>query len=248
MSLIILNVVAAFMLLGMAYRGPAAQRAYALARKDPKNFTGGILLVACEPELLKMTDEQRKWLEANNWKVVFTGVGKVLSAVKTTATLLRYPNAKAVVNVGTCGSQTLPKGALVIPDMAAQRDMDATLIMRAFVPDFPKHLTPFTEEIFRKIDLSNFVLPTGVRAIVGGKVGTGDNTHAHLEESDFLWDCVEMELAAILAAFAEVGHRAKFLAFKWVSDTADENAGEDWHENADGIPLGDIIKLLAANF
>ena len=152
-----------------------------------------------------------------------------------------------VVNVGTCGSQTLPKGALVVPDMVAQRDMDATLIMRAFVPDFLKHLTPFTEEIFGKIDLSNFVLPTGVKAIVGGKVGTGDNTHAHLEESDFLWDCVEMELATFSLLFKN-RFDGKFLSLKWVSDTADENAGEDWQENADGIPWGDILKILAANF
>ena len=237
MSLIILNVVVAFMLLGMM-----------TGNKTAKNFPEGILLVACEPEMLKMTDDQRKWLEANNWKIVFTGVGKVLSAVKTTATLLRYPNAKMVVNVGTCGSQTLPKGALVVPNKAAQRDMDTTLIMRAFVPDFPKHLTPFTEEIFGEIDLSNFVLPDGVKAIIGGKVGTGDNTHAHLEESDFVWDCVEMELAAILAAVQETGYKGKFFSLKWVSDTADENAGEDWQENADGIPWGDILKILAANF
>jgi len=212
------------------------------------DYTKKVMLVACEPEMVKMTDEQQSWLGANGWKIVFTGVGKVNAAVATANALWRYRNAKVFVNVGTCGSQTLPKGALVVPDMVAQRDMDATLIMRQFVPDFPKHLTPFMEEIFGKIDLSNFVLPDGVKAIIGGKVGTGDNTHAHLEESDFLWDCVEMELAAILAAIQQTGFDGKFLSLKWVSDTADENAGEDWHENADGIPWGDILKILAANF
>lgn len=242
MSLIILKAIVALMMsLGM-------MKAAIYGKYPSCDYTKKVMLVACEPEMVKMTHEQQSWLGANGWKIVFTGVGKVNAAVATANALWRYRNAKVFVNVGTCGSQTLPKGALVVPDMVAQRDMDATLIMRQFVPDFPKHLTPFMEEIFGKIDLSNFVLPDGVKAIIGGKVGTGDNTHAHLEESDFLWDCVEMELAAILAAVQETGFDGKFLSLKWVSDTADENAGEDWQENADGIPWGDILKILAANF
>ncbi len=213
-----------------------------------RDYTKKVMLVACEPEMVKMTDEQQKWLKANGWVIVFTGVGKVNAAIATANARWRYRNAKVFVNVGTCGSQTLPKGALVVPNEVAQRDMDATLIMREFVPDFPKHLTPFMEEIFGKIDLTDFALPDGVKAVIGGKVGTGDNTHAHLEESDFLWDCVEMELAAIVAALEQTGFDGEFLSLKWVSDTADENAGEDWHENADGIPWGDILKILAANF
>ena len=242
MSLTILKAIVALLVsLGM-------MKAAIYGKYPSRDYTKKVMLVACEPEMVKMTDEQQKWLEANGWVIVFTGVGKVNAAVATANALWRYRNAKVFVNVGTCGSQTLPKGALVVPDMVAQRDMDATLIMRQFVPDFPKHLTPFMEEIFGKIDLSNFVLPDGVKAIIGGKVGTGDNTHAHLEESDFLWDCVEMELAAIVAALAQPGFDGEFLSLKWVSDTADENAGEDWHENADGIPWGDILKILAANF
>ena len=242
MSLTILKAIVALLVsLGM-------MKAAIYGKYPSRDYTKKVMLVACEPEMVKMTDEQQKWLEANGWKIVFTVVGKVNAAVATANALWRYRNAKVFVNVGTCGSQTLPKGALVVPDMVAQRDMDATLIMRQFVPDFPKHLTPFMEEIFGKIDLSNFVLPDGVKAIIGGKVGTGDNTHAHLEESDFLWDCVEMELAAIVAAVQQTGFDGEFLSLKWVSDTADENAGEDWHENADGIPWGDILKILAANF
>lgn len=245
MSLIILKAIVALLAsLGMmkAAVGKSSSSDYS------KYHDLKIMLVACEPEMVKMTDKQRSWLGANGWRLVFTGVGKVNAAIATANALWRYRNAEVFVNVGTCGSQTLPKGALVVPDMVAQRDMDATLIMRQFVPDFPKHLTPFMEEIFGKIDLSNFVLPDGVKAVIGGKVGTGDNTHAHLEESDFLWDCVEMELAAILAAIEQTGFDGEFLSLKWVSDTADENAGEDWHENADGIPWGDILKILDANF
>lgn len=242
MSLTILKAIVALLVsLGM-------MKAAIYGKYPSRDYTKKVMLVACEPEMVKMTDEQQKWLEANGWVIVFTGVGKVNAAVATANALWRYRNAKVFVNVGTCGSQTLPKGALVVPDMVAQRDMDATLIMRQFVPDFPKHLTPFMEEIFGKIDLSNFVLPDGVKAIIGGKVGTGDNTHAHLEESDFLWDCVEMELAAIVAALEQTGFDGEFLSLKWVSDTADENAGEDWHENADGIPWGDILKIFDANF
>ena len=242
MSLTILKAIVALLVsLGM-------MKAAIYGKYPSRDYTKKVMLVACEPEMVKMTDEQQKWLEANGWVIVFTGVGKVNAAVATANALWRYRNAKVFVNVGTCGSQTLPKGALVVPDMVAQRDMDATLIMRQFVPDFPKHLTPFMEEIFGKIDLSNFVLPDGVKAIIGGKVGTGDNTHAHLEESDFLWDCVEMELAAIVAALEQTGFDGEFLSIKLVTDTADENAGEDWQENADGSPWDVVLKIFDANF
>ena len=221
------------------------------------DYTKKVMLVACEPETAKMTDEQQKWFDTNGWKIIFTGVGKVNAAIAATTVRWCYKNASVIVNVGTCGSQTHPKGALVVPDKVAERDMDTTVIMRQFIPDWPKHLTPTFDEngdvvfdkekIFGKIDLSNFVLPDGVRAIVGGMVGTGDNTHAHLEESDFVWDCVEMELAAIVAALVKTNWQGRLLSMKIVTDSANKDAGKDWAENADSIRFDDVIKIFVAN-
>jgi adenosylhomocysteine nucleosidase len=204
-----------------------------------------VLLVACEPELEKMSKDVRVSLEQRGWLIVFTGVGKINAALAAQRVRYEYPWVNTIVNVGTAGSQTHPVGALVVPDQVAERDMDATLIMRQFVPDYPKHLTPFMEEIFGKIDLSNFVLPDGVRAIIGGMTGTGDNTHAHLEESDYLWDAVEMELAGIVRALKN--YNGCFYAVKWISDGANDDAGADWEKNKDGIPWDDVVPILIAN-
>ena len=36
-----------------------------------RDYTKKVMLVACEPEMVKMTDERRSWLGANGWKLAF---------------------------------------------------------------------------------------------------------------------------------------------------------------------------------
>ena len=215
-------------------------------------ITQTYLLVACEPELEKMTEKHRALLDALGIELVFTGVGKVNATIA--ASKVASSNADWIINVGTAGSHTHPKGSVVCPDRYAQRDMDATLIMRQFIPDFPVYLTPFEEHMFVVHHNQRFNTLLGVDSgafhidlsahIEGGICWTGDNTHGHTEttKSQPEFEVVEMEAFAI-AKVCEV-HRIPFTAFKYISDGADENVGEEWAENADGIPWDDILLTI----
>ena len=84
MSLTILKAIVALLVsLGM-------MKAAIYGKYPSRDYTKKVMLVACEPEMVKMTDEQQKWLEANGWVIVFTGVGKVNAAVATANALWRY--------------------------------------------------------------------------------------------------------------------------------------------------------------
>ncbi len=224
------------------------------ARASSIGYKNRVLIVACEPELEKLSPETRSILENDlGFHILISGVGKINAA--KCAMFARCMGADIIVNVGTAGSHIYGKGTLVIPNRTAQRDMDATDIMRQFRPDYPKHLTPFEESIFRQIDLSKLVLPDDVKVIVGSKENpvtcwTGDNTHAYTEKSEVMDGAViEMEGDAIAAINARVHHTTHTtLLIKWISDNADENVGEEWAENADGIPWETIVKILVANF
>ena len=81
-----------------------------------------------------------------------------MPAIATANALWRYRNAK-VMKCRNLWFTNPPKGALVVPDMVAQRDMDATLIMRQFVPELPEASdSVHGGNLRKKIDLSNFVL------------------------------------------------------------------------------------------
>lgn len=223
------------------------------ARASSIGFKSRVLIVACEPELEKLSPETRSILENDlGFHILISGVGKINAA--KCAMFARCMGADIIVNVGTAGSHVYGKGTLVIPNQTAERDMDATDIMRQFVPDYPKHLTPFEESIFRQIDLSKLVLPDDVKVIVGSKENpvtcwTGDNTHAYTEKSEVMDGAViEMEGDAIAAIPCKSISNHRTLLIKWISDNADENVGEEWAENADGIPWDAIVKILVANF
>ena len=216
-------------------------------------YKSRVLIVACEPELEKLSPETRRTLEEDlGFHILISGVGKINAA--KCAMFARCMGADIIVNVGTAGSHVYGKGTLVIPNQTAERDMDATDIMRQFIADYPKHLTPFEESIFRQIDLSKLVLPDDVKVIVGSEENpvtcwTGDNTHAYTEKSEVMDGAViEMEGDAIAAIPCKPTNNQRTLLIKWISDNADENVGEEWAENADGIPWETIVKILVANF
>ncbi|MBK38301.1 MAG: hypothetical protein CMB45_04850 [Euryarchaeota archaeon] len=227
------------------------------ARSSAVGHSNRALVIACEDELSKLTEEQRKYIENDlGFHIRICGVGKVNAAL--CAMWLRMCGIDTIVNVGTAGSHIYGKGTLVIPNQAAQRDMDATDIMRQFIPDYPKHRTPFEESIFKKIDLTHWVIPDDVRVVVGSDENpvtcwTGDNTHAYTEKSDIM-DGAVIEMEGYSFAKLSINeHRKgtfqqKTLLIKCISDDGDENVGEQWAENADGIPWDDVISILDANY
>jgi nucleoside phosphorylase len=219
------------------------------------------LVVACGPELEKMTDEHRNLLDELNIKLILSGVGGY-NAADTVQDLCTYGKADWIINVGTAGSHVHPIGSIVCPTLYGRRDVDATFIMRNFIDDFSEYMIPFENEMFvgpwqdrfntlaghasgaARIDFSGF--------IEGEICWTGDNTHAHLETTDAKekagknpssnfskFEVVEME--AWWMAKKCQKHRIPFTAFKWISDGADDNVGDEWAKNADGIPWDDIL-------
>jgi adenosylhomocysteine nucleosidase len=238
-------IMAVLLSLAMIIKSAAFARAGSIGNKSR------VLIVACEPELEKLSATTRSILENDlGFHILISGVGKINAA--KCAMFARCMGADIIVNVGTAGSHVYGKGTLVIPNQTAERDMDATDIMRQFIPEFPKHLTPFEESVFRQIDLSKLVIPDDVKVIVGSEESpvtcwTGDNTHAYTEKSEVMDGAlIEMEGAAITAIPCKPDETT--ILIKSVSDDADENVGEDWAENADGIPWDTIAKILKVNF
>ena len=184
-----------------------------------------------------MTEQDREMLELMGITLIMTGVGTLnacMAAMKSIAAGADY-----IVNIGTAGSHTLPVGTVMQATGYVRRDVDATLIMRsitneegnAIFPDFPKFLMPFENDIVLKPE--RLLNDTG---LVQGLVFTGDNTHGHTETNEMYpkFDCVERPRPTQSQRSAST-LASSFDSFKFISDGAGENVGEEWNQNADSI-------------
>lgn len=149
-----------------------------------------------------------------NWdNVFFTGVGKVNAAITASAVIQKY-NPERVWNFGTAGGITVHNGLHEIKNFV-QRDIMCCEM------GFKPGQTPFEEGV---------VLSIGE----GMTCSTGDNfvSDPNLEIPA---DVVDMEAYAIAKACQF--HNVEFKCYKYISDTADENANSEWHETvANGEP------------
>jgi len=143
--------------------------------------------------------------------VVFTGVGKLNTALTLHEAILQY-QPSMIINFGTAGRLGDGVSGLVEVADVIQRDMDA-------VPLAPRGMTPF--------DSSPWVIPSGQKGV---RCATGDS----FMRSGDPWlgeqgvQIVDMELFAL----ALVCHRKQIAwrSFKYITDDTDENAGRDWFE------------------
>ncbi|WP_424630292.1 5'-methylthioadenosine nucleosidase [Bradyrhizobium sp. SYSU BS000235] len=148
-------------------------------------------------------------------EVAFIGVGKVNAALATAQALLSEKRA-LVVNYGTCGKISKNLHGLIEISRVIQRDMMA-------MPLAPRGVTPFCED-----SLNSHILDSGH---VGWVCGTGDS----FVMSDDPWltenkvDVVDMELFAIASACKRFG--VPWRAFKHVTDSADDDAHDEWEAN-----------------
>ena len=156
-------------------------------------------------------------IKGSNYDLLYTGVGKVNAAIHLTEYLPKKGRLEYIVNYGTAGKK-VKVGSLVDCTKFVQRDMDVSGL------GFKKFETPFEDDISKKIDFSAFeinplnhllICATGYSFIVttGGHVG----------------DVVDMEsyyLAKVCLKFD-----IPFIAFKYISDSADKDASIDWVEN-----------------
>lgn len=145
-------------------------------------------------------------------RVVYTGVGKVNTAIATTVAL-RETTPKLVVNYGTAGRIDARLHGLVEISHVVQRDMMA-------MPLAPRGVTPLSDE------------PPVLASGFGGVVcGTGDSfvTTADPWLAENNVGVVDMELFAIARVCAHYG--LPWRAFKFITDGADDDAADHWTEN-----------------
>lgn len=147
--------------------------------------------------------------------VFFTGVGKVNAAI-TASFLIQKLQPKTVWNFGTAGGINPDCHRLVEIKNFVQRDMMCCEV------GFDLGQTPFEEGV---------VLSIGE----GYTCSTGDNFVSDPNLA-IPADVVDMEAYAIAKACQY--HGVDFRCFKYISDSADENANNEWHETvADGEPF-----------
>ena len=167
-----------------------------------------LILIALESEAPKM----KEWEN-----VFFTGVGKVNAAIRASA-LIQEHRPSRVWNFGTAGGINSDCKQLVEVSNFVQRDM------RCCELGFEIGLTPFEDVRTISFDDPN----------EGYTCSTGDNfvDNPNLEIPA---DIVDMEAYAIAKACQY--HGVEFKCFKYISDSADENANKEWHETvANGEP------------
>ena len=138
--------------------------------------------------------------------VFFTGVGKI-NAAATTEQIIRDYKPRLVINYGTAGSLDLDLKGLVQVTGFVDRDMDARPL------NFKLGQTPYEKDVM-----------LGTPKVV---CGTGDTFVTKKPEIDC--DVVDMEAYAIAKICKK--HEVEFLCYKYISDSADDNASSDWAEN-----------------
>ena len=155
--------------------------------------------------------------------VIHTGIGKINATIKLYEAILRY-EPELVINYGTAGGISPLVGLHKIAHFV-QIDMDVRAL------DFPRGITPLTGE----------ELPTKMGVVLG----TGDsfitNAETQLEGLGVEIDLVDMEGYALKKVCEH--HDVAFEAYKFISDDANESAGDDWKNSVkNGTHL--FIELL----
>ncbi len=164
--------------------------------------------------------------QLENYKTLYTGVGKINATYKLTKYLdthVSETRPKFIINYGTAGSRELPIGELVDCTKFTQRDMDVTGM------GFMKGQTPFENLVPIVLDYDHVEFnPIGKKL----RCGTGDNFVQTNE--DTYSDVFDMEAYAL----AKVCHHydIPFISFKYITDNADEHSAGDWVDNcSDGV-------------
>ena len=146
--------------------------------------------------------------EIRDFKVYYSGVGKVNAAIKTLQVIQKHsPNL--IINFGTAGSLNPQLSGLIEVGSFYQRDMDASPL------GFKVGQTPFEEDI--EITFGR----EGVTCGTGDKFVTSTPT--------LKTDIVDMEAYAI-AKVCKLKN-IDFRCFKFISDNADNEAKDDWVDN-----------------
>jgi len=142
--------------------------------------------------------------------IAYSGIGKINSALTTVKAIGQFSPSQ-IINFGTAGKVNPELHGLLSIGRVIQRDMNTE-------PLAPRGITPFCERPSEYFSRGEYLC------------GSGDNfVTAH-----DLWlhaqgvDVVDMELFAIAAVANE--HKIPWASYKYITDDANEHAGNDWHE------------------
>lgn len=157
--------------------------------------------------------------------IIHTGLGKVNAAIKLYDAVAKY-QPELVINYGTAGSLSHHKGLYEVNSFV-QHDMDVRGL------GYARGVTPFSDDE-SLLDVKGIVLGTGDSFIVD-KAKQLEGLTAHI-------DLVDMEgfaLNEVCRHFA-----IPFVCYKFVSDSGDGDAAEDWKANvAKGASLfSEVLK------
>ena len=182
-------------------------------------------LIVCALEM-ETQGQLKPLVYADGWDVLYTGVGKVNATLRLTQKFGKYGSHipyNLVINYGTAGSQSwkYKKGDLVDCTRFVQRDMDVSGL------GFKIGQTPFEEDIpiilQSELDSYKFnILEYGKNALCG----SGDS---FVEGDGQFGNIVDMEAYA-LAKVCYI-YNIPFISFKYITDDADGDAGDDWEKN-----------------
>jgi adenosylhomocysteine nucleosidase len=161
-------------------------------------------------------------------RVFVTGLGKVNATLQATKLILEH-KPTLVINFGTAGSVSSEYShGLVECTGFVQRDMDCSPL------GFEKYKTPF-EDGHHMIGTPGIICGTGDSFVTNSKLPGVD--------------IVDMEAYAIAKVCRDFN--IQFRCFKYISDNADENAGDDWnkfeHEKAESLFIEQLAELTSSN-
>lgn len=159
--------------------------------------------------------------------IVYTGVGKVNAAIKLYEAIEKY-KPDLVINFGTAGTLKNTKGIFHI-DTFIQTDMDVRALGLA------RGVTPFSND--QSLVAKGVTLGTSDTFIVDPK--------KQLEGLTIDIDLVDMEAFALREVCKHL--KVKFQSYKYVSDSANEEASDDWHNNANNGATA-FIKILTDQY
>jgi adenosylhomocysteine nucleosidase len=176
-----------------------------------------ILFVALESELPQE-------LVPPNVSVYYTGVGKVNAAIKATEVLSGLlPNFNAtVLNYGSAGSNTIPKGTLADCRYFIQNDMHT--------PFGKTHETPFDSEIYPEIKEPTI------------EFGSGYVCRTQDKFEDNPQGIFDMEAYSIAKVCKIYGF--DFRAYKYISDGGDVDEWEENHSKGKELFVAELNKIL----
>lgn len=175
-----------------------------------------VVIVALESELARQPLPAEAML-------IHSGVGKINAALAASDAIARY-RPRLVVNYGTAGAVHPGAQGLLHVGRVIQRDMDAE-------PLAPRGTTPFGSS------------PSSIES---GRQGACCATGDSFVRAPDAWlrtqgaDVVDMELFAIAETCRRAG--VPWWACKYVTDSADESAADDWNAR---VGAGEALFLEA---